>query len=83
MSQLIISNLDADLRDRLRHRAEQHGHSLEEEIRVILRGVLAQEEPDEKAGLGTRISRRFADIGFDGDVEEFRGQHVEPARFDE
>jgi len=82
MPKPIISHLDADLRDRLRHRAGQHGRSLEEEIVEILRGVLALDEPVEKVGLGSRISRRLADIGFDRDIEEFRGQYVEPARFD-
>ncbi|WP_409995791.1 FitA-like ribbon-helix-helix domain-containing protein [Halomonas sp. DP8Y7-1] len=40
--------------------AARHGHSMEEEIRIILRSALNQ--PQAK-GLGTRIRERFADAG--------------------
>jgi len=83
MPKLIISDLDADLRDRLRHRAGQHGRSLEEEIVEILREAIVENETSDEQGLGTRISEIFADVGLDEDIEEWRGQFPQPARFDE
>jgi plasmid stability protein len=37
MASLTIRDLDDDLKEKLRVRAAQHGHSMEEEARVILR----------------------------------------------
>ena len=58
MSTLTIRNVAPDIKARLRQAAASHGRSMEEEVRVILRRVLAQ--PDSSAGLGTRIRARFA-----------------------
>lgn len=41
MATMTIRNLDNDLKARLRLRAAQHGHSMEEEARSILRVALA------------------------------------------
>jgi plasmid stability protein len=40
MASLTIRNLDDDLKERLRVRAAQHGHSMEEEARAILRSAV-------------------------------------------
>jgi plasmid stability protein len=37
MASITIRNLDDDVKERLRIRAAQHGHSMEEEARTILR----------------------------------------------
>ncbi len=37
MATLTIRNLEDDVKERLRVRAAQHGHSMEEEARVILK----------------------------------------------
>ncbi len=37
MATLTIRNLDHSLKERLRVRAASHGHSMEEEVRVILK----------------------------------------------
>ncbi len=58
MTTLTIRNLAPELKARLRQAAATHGRSMEEEVRVILRRVLAQ--PDSHAGLGSRIRSRFA-----------------------
>lgn len=58
---LTIRNLDDDLKARLRLRAAGHGRSMEEEARQLLRRALAHEEP--ALGLGSRITRRFAEVG--------------------
>lgn len=40
MASLVIRNLDDGLKERLRVRAAQHGRSMEEEVRVLLREAL-------------------------------------------
>lgn len=64
MATLTIRNLDDDLKSRLRIRAARHDHSMEEEVRLILRYVLSDsEDMEESTGIGTRIRRRLADLG--------------------
>ena len=64
MATLTIRNLDDAVRDRLRQRAAEHGHSMEEEVRQILRQVVkpADTAPASK-GLGARIHNHFARLG--------------------
>jgi plasmid stability protein len=61
---LTIRNLDDHLKASLRLRAARHGHSMEEEVRRILRGVLAA-EPDAKPepNLADAIQSLFAPLG--------------------
>lgn len=61
MGTLTIRNLDPSLKEKLRVTAARHGHSMEEEVRLILRKALDQPSPG--TGLGSRIHARFADIG--------------------
>ena len=64
MATLTIRNLDDAVRDRLRRRAVEHGHSMEEEVRQILRQLV---KPADTAaiseGLGPRIHNHFAQLG--------------------
>lgn len=60
MASITIRNLDDDLKAELRLAAARHGHSMEEEVRTILRRALA---PQEERGLGSRIRQRFAAEG--------------------
>jgi antitoxin FitA len=43
MASIIIRKLDKDIKSRLRVRAAQHGHSMEEEARMILKAALSTE----------------------------------------
>ena len=61
MSTLTIRNLEPVIKDKLRMAAAAHGRSMEEEVRTILRNVLAQ--PTAPSGLGSRVHARFAAIG--------------------
>ncbi len=62
MTNLTIHNLDDSLTNKLRIHAQRHGQTIEEEARQILR--LAFSEPSQNtSGLGSRISKRFAEIG--------------------
>ncbi len=61
MATLTIRNLDDDLKARLRVEAAQHGRSMEEEVRLILKQALEHRRPER--GMGGAIQRRFAALG--------------------
>lgn len=81
MAQLVVRNLDEDIKAKLKIRAQRHGRSTEEEVRAILRHAV-HDEGAAPSPLGTRLSTRFAGIGLDDDVPELRGQPATPAEFD-
>lgn len=81
MAQILIRQLDEDVKARLQRRARRHGRSTEEEVREILRNAVRDEE-QAPARLGSRITARFAGIGLDEEIVELRGQPVRPARFE-
>ena len=62
MANLAIHNLDESITNNLRVQAQQHGQSIEEEVRQILRLTFADSSSD-ASGLGSKISKRFAEIG--------------------
>ncbi len=81
MATLTIRNLDAALKERLRVRAAQHGHSMEAEVRDILRDTLTESQLS-GGDLYQRIRDRFAPLGgvdLDLPPRELAG---EPPRFD-
>lgn len=83
MAQLLVRNLDDDIKARLRVRAAEHGRSMEEEVRVILKEAV--EAGPGKPGLGTEIAALFKGIGLrEGEeIPELRGEIVTPWRFDD
>jgi antitoxin FitA len=81
VAQILIRQLDDDLKAKLQRRAKDHGRSTEEEVREILRNAV-RDQDRAPAALGSRISARFAKIGLREDIVELRGQ-VRPADFDE
>ena len=62
MASMTIRNLDDSLKKRLRVRAAEHGKSMEEEARGILRVALSQEAA-EPPSLSSQIHERFAKVG--------------------
>ena len=62
MASITIRNLDETLKKQLRIRAAQHGRSMEEEAREVLRMVLAESiQPPQD--LARTIRQRFAAVG--------------------
>ena len=61
MANITIRNLDDALKAKLRVRAARLGRSMEEEVRVILRSVLTEE--DVPRSLGQSIHQRFGGLG--------------------
>lgn len=83
MGQILVRNLDADIKQRLRRRAERHGRSMAEEIREILRAAAEQSaDPVSGPGLGTCIARRFAGLGLIESFAALEGQAACPADFE-
>lgn len=80
MAQLVVRNLDDDVKAKLQRRAKRHGRSTEAEVREILRDAVRPQAAARKF-LGTRIAQRFAGPGVDVEIRELRGHKAEPARF--
>jgi plasmid stability protein len=80
MAQLVVRNLEDDVKLRLQRRAKRHGRSTEEEVREILRdSVKTDRRP--ALPLGQRLAARFAGIGLDEEIAELRGQPAVAATF--
>ncbi len=62
MASITVRNLEEDLKRRLRIRAAEHGRSMEQEAREILKEALDTGRPAEK-DLAAAIRARFAPFG--------------------
>ena len=79
MASITIRNLDESIKQRLRIRAAEHGRSMEEEARDILRLAMAQNAPPRD--LAAAIRARIAPLGgVDLDLPK-RDAMREPPRF--
>ena len=81
MGQLVVRKIENAVKAKLRRRAKQHGWSMEEEVRDILRGV-ADEDAIPTGGLGAEIASLFRRSGIDADIAEFKGRQIKPPRFE-
>ena len=80
MAQVVVRNIEDDVKARLKQRATQHGWSMEEEVRPILRKAVAeQRQPLVK--LGSRMAARFASTGLSGELSQSEGQAAVPMDF--
>jgi len=61
MSTLTVRNIEPAIKDKLRLMAAAHGHSMAEEVRLILRRAVTQNP--KPRGLGSRIHARFVAMG--------------------
>jgi len=80
MAQLVVRNLEEDVKTCLQRRAKRHGCSLEELVRDILRDAAKDDRPS--GGLGSEIAALFKDIDFDFDIPEWHGEPIRSAEFD-
>jgi plasmid stability protein len=76
MASLTIRNLEEPIKELLRIRAASHGHSMEEEVRQILRAAILEDaqSPD---NLADAIAKRFAELG---GVDDLSIPYREPMR---
>lgn len=63
MSSITIRNLDPAIKERLRIRAAEHGHSMEAEARRILQTTLKAPDRPPQRNLYERIRARVEPIG--------------------
>ncbi|MEO1017760.1 MAG: plasmid stabilization protein [Pseudomonadota bacterium] len=63
MTSLTIRKIDPFVKERLRVRAAEHGHSMEEEVRRILSKAVAQPKDQTGADLYQAIRARFEPLG--------------------
>ena len=83
MAQLLVRNLEDSVKTRLQRRARRNGHSMEEEVRDILRAAVQKQEKKSEYGLGTELAALFADIGLDEPIQELRGFEIKIPNFEE
>jgi plasmid stability protein len=78
MAQVVVRDIEEDVKVRLKRLAERHGCSMEEEIRQILRNA-TKDSSRPIARIGSRIAARFDGKGLTVDLPELRGHAVRPA----
>ena len=81
MAQLIVRNIEEDVKTRLRQRASRHGRSVEEEVRDILRNA-TKGEGKRKGGIGSAMSRLFQEVGLRQDIPELKGRFPQSTDFE-
>jgi len=81
MGSMTIRNLDSRVKEKIRLRAAKNGHSMEEEVRRILRRAV-DAPANEEVGLGTAIRRRFASLGDFKLKQPPRGPMRPPPKFE-
>lgn len=73
MAQIIVRQLEDEVKARLQRRADRNGRSMEAEVRDILRAA-SRDDGRPSARLGSRIAERFRGRGLESDLPEIRGQ---------
>lgn len=84
MAQILVRNIDDQLKTRLQRRAKKNRRSMEAEVREILRDTLKKEEETQKGGLGSEIVALFSGSGIylDEPIQEIRGMRMEIPDFE-
>jgi len=84
MAQILVRNLEDQVKGRLQRRAKRHGRSMEEEAREILRNALREEQAPERK-LGSEIVALFSGQGIgleEGEeIPEIRGMRMQIPKF--
>jgi plasmid stability protein len=83
MAQLIVRDIENEVKTKLQRRAKRHGRSMEEEVREILRD--ATKADSNRKGLGTRIAEHFREIGLKPgeEIQELRDIKLQVPDFGE
>jgi antitoxin FitA len=73
MAQVVVRNIEDDVKAQLKRRATLHGWSMEEEVRQILRNAVV-EPAHAPVKLGSLAAARFARIGLSAELPQLQGQ---------
>ena len=84
MAQILVRNLENEVKTRLQRRAKRNGRSMEEEVREILRDA-AKNERRQRKGLGTEIAELFRGIGLEHgeEIQELHDIKLQVPDFEE
>jgi plasmid stability protein len=82
MAQILVRNLEDDVKEKLRRRARLHGRSTEEEVREILRNAVRRDQSS-TGMLGQRLRALFAEVGLEEDLPQLPRQPARPADLDQ
>jgi antitoxin FitA len=80
MAQLVVRNIEDEVKERLVQRARRHGRSMEEEVRVILRDAVQELPCPPEPDFGTQFSAFFEGLEMP-EIREIRGYKIEPINF--
>ena len=83
MAQLIVRDIENEVKAKLQRRAKRHGRSMEEEVREILRDATKNEGTSRK-GLGTEIASLFRGVGLKPgeEIQELRDIRLQVPDFE-
>jgi plasmid stability protein len=83
MAQLVVRNLEENVKRRLKLRATKHGRSLESEVREILREAVvpAREDAESQKGFGTLLAEIFANVPKDFEIPPRSKEMPRAAKF--
>jgi len=83
MAQLVVRNIENEVKANLQRRAKRHGRSMEEEVREILRDAAKSEAKGGK-GLGTEIASLFRNVGLKPgeEIQELRDIRLQVPDFE-
>jgi plasmid stability protein len=81
LAQLVVRNIEDQVKARLQRRAQRNGRSMEEEVRDILRSAVI-ETNSRSGGLGTEICSLFGKTGLTSDIPELRGHQIDVPSFE-
>jgi antitoxin FitA len=79
MAQVVVRDIEDEVKTRLKQRAARHGRSMEEEVRQILREAVAR-HGKAPIKLGSVVAARFAGIGLTEALPRLRGRAAVPMK---
>jgi plasmid stability protein len=82
MAQLVVRNIENEVKARLQRRARRNGRSMEEEVRDILRAAVHTNGTGPSGGLGTELAALFPKSGPDFKIEKLPIE-IKPPVFEE
>ena len=84
MADIQLRNIDPDQLHQLEELAAEEGQPVDAFVASLLADILRKRAADREKGIGSRIAKRFENLGLeDGEIEELRGYQVRPPEFEQ
>ncbi len=79
MTDIQLKNIDPNQFVQLEELAAEQGQTVDVYVASLLSDLLRKRTADREKGLGSRIAKRFENLGLqDGEIEELRGHRITP-----